>query len=98
MPASVATVRILTAWRLSRAARRRSDSAIAARHAHNVFIRDEDAIYRTYRSEARGDEVFGTLWSYLDITPLGRQETWEKSPDGYPQDGPYQWWRRHDEY
>jgi predicted dithiol-disulfide oxidoreductase (DUF899 family) len=31
----------------------------------------------------------GTTWSYLDITPLGRQETWEDSPEGYPQTPPY---------
>ena len=31
-------------------------------------------------------------------TPLGRQEEWEDSPEGYPQTKPYQWWRRHDEY
>ena len=23
---------------------------------------------------------------------------WEDSPQGYPQEPPYQWWRRHDEY
>lgn len=67
-------------------------------HAHNVFIRDDTGIYNTYRSEARGDEAFGTVWSYLDITPLGRQEEWEDSPAGYPQDKPYEWWRRNDAY
>jgi hypothetical protein len=40
----------------------------------------------------------GTLWSYLDITPLGRQETWEDSPAGYPQSAPYKWWNWHDNY
>jgi len=35
---------------------------------------------------------------HLDITPLGRQETWEDSPEGYPQDLPYQWWNWHDNY
>ena len=33
----------------------------------------------------------------LDITALGRQEKWEDSPDGYPQDEPYAWWIWHDE-
>ena len=36
--------------------------------------------------------------SYLDITPLGRQETWEDSPEGYPQTPPYKWWNWHDNY
>jgi hypothetical protein len=40
----------------------------------------------------------GTTWSYLDITPLGRQETWEDSPEGYPQTRPYKWWNWHDNY
>ena len=30
-----------------------------------------------YFINSRGDEAMGTTWSYLDITPLGRQETWE---------------------
>ena len=46
----------------------------------------------------RGDEAMGTIWSYLDITPLGRQETWEDSPEGYPQTPPYKWWNWHDNY
>jgi len=29
---------------------------------------------------------------------LGRQETWEDSPETYPQSDPYAWWRRHDTY
>ena len=36
-------------------------------------------------SHDRGDEAFVLTWSYLDMTALGRQETWEDSPEGYPQ-------------
>ncbi|MEP1584867.1 MAG: DUF899 family protein, partial [Marinobacter sp.] len=43
-------------------------------------------------------EYLGTLWTYLDLTPFGRQETWEDSPEGWPQTEPYVWNRRHDEY
>lgn len=67
-------------------------------HGTNAFIRDGDRVFRTYFIDARGDEAMGTTWSYLDITALGRQETWEDSPEGYPQTPPYQWWRLHDEY
>jgi predicted dithiol-disulfide oxidoreductase (DUF899 family) len=68
-------------------------------HGHNVFIRDDcNKIFRTYFINSRGDEAMGTTWSYLDITPLGRQETWEDSPEGYPQTEPYKWWNWHDEY
>ena len=38
------------------------------------------------------------MWSYLDMTALGRQEEWEDSPAGYPQSRPYKWWNWHDAY
>jgi predicted dithiol-disulfide oxidoreductase (DUF899 family) len=64
----------------------------------NVFYRSGDAIYRTYFTTSRGVEVLGTIWEFLDRTPLGRQENWEDSPEGTPQTEPYEWWRLHDEY
>jgi predicted dithiol-disulfide oxidoreductase (DUF899 family) len=67
-------------------------------HGHNVFIRDGERIFRTYFINERGDEALGTVWSYLDITPLGRQENWEDSPQDYPQTVPYKWWNWHDNY
>jgi predicted dithiol-disulfide oxidoreductase (DUF899 family) len=68
-------------------------------HGHNVFFRDEnDKIFRTYFINSRGDEAMGNVWSYLDATPLGRQEDWEDSPESYPQTPPYKWWRWHDAY
>ena len=60
------------------------DFGIDEWHGHNVFFRDGDTVYRTYFINNRGDEAMGTVWSYLDITPLGRQETWEDSPETYP--------------
>jgi predicted dithiol-disulfide oxidoreductase (DUF899 family) len=67
-------------------------------HGTNAFIRDDEGtVYRTYFVNNRGDEQMGGTWNYLDITALGRQEQWEDSPDGYPQDEPYQWWVWHDE-
>jgi predicted dithiol-disulfide oxidoreductase (DUF899 family) len=67
-------------------------------HGHNVFIREGDQIYRTYFINSRGAEHLGTTWSFLDITALGRQETWEASPEGWPQSPPYEWWNYHDAY
>jgi predicted dithiol-disulfide oxidoreductase (DUF899 family) len=75
-----------------------TDFGVAEWHGTNVFIRDGDRVFRTYFTDARGDEVMGSTWSYLDITPLGRQEEWEDSPAGYPQTRPYEWWNWHDEY
>jgi predicted dithiol-disulfide oxidoreductase (DUF899 family) len=67
-------------------------------HGHNVFYRDGDRVYRTYFINNRGDEQMGITWNYLDITPLGRQEVWEDSPEGYPQTPTYKWWNWHDSY
>jgi len=67
-------------------------------HGTNVFYRDGDQVCRTYFVDNRGDEALGSTWSYLDLTALGRQETWEDSPEGYPQSAPYDWWNWHDEY
>ena len=53
---------------------------------------------RTYFTSGRGVEALGSVWTFLDLTPLGRQEEWEDSPEGWPQSAPYLWWRRHDEY
>ena len=64
----------------------------------SVFLRDGDRVFRTYFTTARGVEALGNHWSLLDLTPLGRQEDWEDSPEGWPQTQPYRWWRRHDEY
>src|SRR6266704_1694064 len=67
-------------------------------HGHNAFIRDGERVFRTYFINGRGDEAMGTTWSYLDMTALGRQETWEDSPEGYPQTPTYKWWNWHDNY
>jgi predicted dithiol-disulfide oxidoreductase (DUF899 family) len=64
----------------------------------SVFFRDGNRVFRTYFTAGRGVEMLGSAWSFLDLTPLGRQEDWEDSPEGWPQTPPYVWWRRHDEY
>lgn len=67
-------------------------------HGLSVFVRDGNEIYRTYFTSRRGLEPAGTVWSLLDLTPFGRQETWEDTPQGRPQSPAYSWWKRHDEY
>jgi predicted dithiol-disulfide oxidoreductase (DUF899 family) len=75
-----------------------ADFGVDEWHGTNVFLRDDDRVFRTYYTHDRGDEALGSTWSYLDLTALGRQEQWEDSPEGYPQTPPYEWWRRHNEY
>ena len=64
----------------------------------SVFVRDGDRVFRTYFTDRRGVEPLSSNWALLDLTPLGRQEEWEESPEGRPQSPPYGWWRFHDEY
>ncbi|WKG06769.1 DUF899 family protein [Mycolicibacterium sp. HK-90] len=55
-------------------------------------------VYRSYFVNGRGIEEIGPVWSFLDITPLGRQESWQDVPPGRPQGPAYDWWRLHDHY
>lgn len=75
-----------------------ADLGVDEWHGHNAFIQDGTRIFRTYFINGRGDEAMGTIWSYLDMTALGRQESWEDSPEGYPQTRPYKWWNWSDCY
>jgi predicted dithiol-disulfide oxidoreductase (DUF899 family) len=64
----------------------------------DVFLRDGDRVFLTYATRGRGVEALGSVWTFLDLTPLGRQEEWEDTSSGRPQTPPYKWWRLHDEY
>jgi predicted dithiol-disulfide oxidoreductase (DUF899 family) len=64
----------------------------------SVFIHDRERVYRTYFTNWRGVEPLSSNWALLDLTPLGRQEEWEDSPEGRPQTPVFEWWRLHDEY
>ena len=64
----------------------------------SVFLREGEEVFRTYFTDRRGVEHLGSVWTYLDLTPYGRQEGWEDSPRGWPQGPPYVWWKKHDEY
>jgi predicted dithiol-disulfide oxidoreductase (DUF899 family) len=64
----------------------------------SVLLRHGDRIFQTYFTNRRGVEYLGSSFSYLDLTPYGRQEDWEDSPPGWPQGPRYSWWRHHDRY
>jgi predicted dithiol-disulfide oxidoreductase (DUF899 family) len=64
----------------------------------DVYLRDGERVFLTYETTGRGVEALGSVWTFLDLTPLGRQEEWEDTPPGRPQTPPYGWWRLHDEY
>jgi predicted dithiol-disulfide oxidoreductase (DUF899 family) len=64
----------------------------------SVFLREGDRIFQTYFTSERGTEHLGATFSLLDLTPFGRQETWEDSPEGWPQEPTHSWERLHDEF
>jgi predicted dithiol-disulfide oxidoreductase (DUF899 family) len=47
----------------------------------SFFLRDGDAIFHTYSTFARGAEMVGGGYYWLDLTALGRQEDWEEPKD-----------------
>ncbi len=55
----------------------------------SVFFRIGDDIYHTYSTFARGGESLTDSYRLLDITPYGRQEDFEDSPEGWPQKPTY---------
>ncbi|HEY2313611.1 MAG TPA: DUF899 domain-containing protein [Streptosporangiaceae bacterium] len=64
----------------------------------SVLLRDGDQVFRSYFTTARGVDRLRMDFNLLDLTPLGRQEAWEDSPEGWPQDPTMSWIRLHDEY
>ena len=51
----------------------------------SVFFRVEDGVYHTYSAFGRGIEDLTDTYNLLDLTPYGRQEDFEESPEGWPQ-------------
>jgi predicted dithiol-disulfide oxidoreductase (DUF899 family) len=58
-------------------------------HGHSVFFRVGGDVYHTYSVYARGMEGWTDSYSLLDMTPYGRQEDFEDSPEGWPQKPTY---------
>jgi predicted dithiol-disulfide oxidoreductase (DUF899 family) len=46
----------------------------------SAFLRDGDDVFHTYSTFGRGIEEFHNGYPYLDLTALGRQESWEEPP------------------
>jgi predicted dithiol-disulfide oxidoreductase (DUF899 family) len=51
----------------------------------SMFLRDGEDVYRTYSTTARGVDRILFVNNVLDLAPYGRQEDWEDSPPGWPQ-------------
>ena len=74
------------------------DLGIGGGFALSVFVRRGDEVFRSYWTSGRGVDRLRMDFSLLDLTPFGRQEEWEDSPEGWPQTPTMQWLRRNDEY
>jgi predicted dithiol-disulfide oxidoreductase (DUF899 family) len=63
------------------------------------YLRDGDRVFETYWTTLRGVEAMDNSLALMDLTAYGRQESWEDSPAGWPQectntrtmDGPPTW-------
>jgi len=50
------------------------------------YLREGDRVFETYWTKRRGVEAMDNNNALLDLTAYGRQEPWEDSPPGYPQE------------
>ncbi|TWP52191.1 DUF899 domain-containing protein [Lentzea tibetensis] len=64
----------------------------------SVLLRDGDEVFRTYFTSGRGVDRLRTDFNLLDLTPYGRQEEWEDSPEGWPQEPTWSRVKLRDEY
>jgi predicted dithiol-disulfide oxidoreductase (DUF899 family) len=53
------------------------------------YLRQGSKVFETYWTTSRGVEVMDNNYHLLDLTVYGRQETWEDSPSGWPQQCTY---------
>ena len=60
--------------------------------AVNVFLRDDDNVYRTWHTNGRGTEQLSYTFPLIDLLPYGRQEEWQDSPEGWPKAPTYSGW------
>lgn len=60
--------------------------------AVNVFLRDGDTVYRTWHTDGRGTEQLSHTFPLIDLLPYGRQEPWQDSPEGWPQNETFDGW------
>ena len=52
------------------------------------YLRDGDRVFETYWTTLRGVEQMDNSYALMDLTAYGRQESWEDSAAGWPQESP----------
>jgi predicted dithiol-disulfide oxidoreductase (DUF899 family) len=53
------------------------------------YLRQGSKVFETYWTTSRGVELMDNSYHLLDLTVYGRQESWEDSPAGWPQQCTY---------
>jgi hypothetical protein len=53
-------------------------------------------VFLTYSTTGRGTEAASGSFALLDMTPYGRGEAWQASPDGWPEGHDPCWYWRSD--
>jgi predicted dithiol-disulfide oxidoreductase (DUF899 family) len=73
-----------------------SGQALATRDGGDLrcYLKTDDGVFQTYETKWRGIEAMLPTLQLLDLTPCGRQETWEASPVALQLDEAGSWWRR----
>jgi predicted dithiol-disulfide oxidoreductase (DUF899 family) len=65
------------------------DALLVGRHIGMMHLvsnlRDGDRVFETYWTTRRGVEAMDYSYALMDLTVYGRQEPWEDSPPGWPQ-------------
>ena len=69
------------------------DALLAGRRAGTMYLmcylRHRDKVFETYWTTRRGVEAMEYSYALMDLTVYGRQEPWEESPAGWPQQCTY---------
>ena len=85
-------------WYSSHGSTFNDDLGLGGGFGLSVLLRDGDEVFRTYFTNGRGVDRLQLDFNLLDLTPYGRQEAWEDSPEGWPQDPTMSWLKPSDEY
>lgn len=83
-----AAYRDFMGWQLPWYSAKDSENTLLAGRSFGMqvcYLRDGDRVFETYWSTGRAAEAFSPSYGLLDMTVYGRQETWEDSPEGWPQ-------------
>jgi predicted dithiol-disulfide oxidoreductase (DUF899 family) len=66
-----------------------ADALLTGRRVNSMYVvcylRHDDKVFETYWTTRRGVEAMDYSYALMDLTLYGRQEPWEDSPPGWPQ-------------